>query len=281
MVFPLYANRSIFVPDRALDGDEYYLIWTNRANIRSGNLPEDCFASEKQKSISLPVYEPKIHEETLKCGKRFVMVTLKIPMIYYRLYPGVEMGRSPTGSRRAQSRSGNSEFRNMPTQGTLVVQLARETDVRDKSLNEYVQAMHRDQIALKAESEQVRNDTLNRLILICLATISLCALAITWVTRDSLAPLVNVADAVTDLTPKDLRLKLHGEELDPRKMPEELAPIVQRLQESLDSLDKAFAREKRATADISHELRTPLASLLTTVQVACESLELLKSTSPH
>ncbi len=269
MNFQLFANRSIYVEDLIWDGDEHYLIWTDRASTRSKNLPEDCFASEKQKSLRLSIYDHRVHEETLQCGKRFVMVTLKIPMIYYRLYSGVEMGRLPnTGPRRYQGRSGNSEFQNFLTGRTMVVQLARDTELRDKTITGYQQEMLHDLTALKAESEQVRKDTLNRLILICLATISLCALAITWMSRASLAPLVNVAEAVTDLTPKDLRLKLHGEELDPRKMPEELAPIVQRLQESLDSLDKAFAREKRATADISHELRTPLASLLTTIQVA-------------
>src|SRR5258706_6303615 len=33
-------------------------------------------------------------------------------------------------------------------------------------------------------------------------------------------------------------------------------------------LQRAFDREKQATADISHELRTPLAGLMTTVDVA-------------
>lgn len=268
MIFLLYANRTISIEDRALDGDEYYHIWTTRASVRSKNLPEDCFMGEQIPRESLPVYQPVVHEETLKCGKRFCMVTLKIPMTYVRIFPGVEMGLPPMGSRRNQPRPNTSDFRDWQTNRSIIVQIARETDARDKILGTYQVEMNRDLTALRQESEQVRKDTLNRLILICLGTISLCALAITWVTRASLAPLVNVADAVTDLTPKDLRLKLHGQELDPRKMPEELSPIVQRLQESLESLDMAFAREKRATADISHELRTPLASLMTTVQVA-------------
>src|SRR5260221_4972376 len=37
MMFPLYATRSVFVEESALDGDEYYLIWTNRASLRSKN----------------------------------------------------------------------------------------------------------------------------------------------------------------------------------------------------------------------------------------------------
>jgi signal transduction histidine kinase len=269
MVFELYAKRTIFVEDRALDGDEYFHIWSKRASVRSKNLPEDCFLVQHVDTTRLPPYEPRVQEETLKCGKRFCMITLTMPMTYRKIYPGVEMGFPPMsgGPRRNPQRSPSSEFKSLTTEA-IVVQIARETDSRDQLLNALQTEMNRDLAALHQESEQVRKDTLNRLILICLATISLCALAITWVSRASLAPLVNVADAVTDLTPKDLRLKLHGQELDPRKMPEELAPIVQRLQESLESLDSAFAREKRATADISHELRTPLASLMTTVQVA-------------
>ncbi len=265
----LYANRTIEIEERALDGDEYYYISTKFANRGSKNLPKDCFLGGQVAIPSLLPYEHKLQEETLQCGKRFSMVTLKIPMIYYKVYPGVEWGRPPMpmGPNRNPPRPAPNDFQ-IGTSRSIVVQLARETDLRDKVISTYHDEMNRELTSLRQESDHVGKDTFNRLILICLATISLCALAITWVTRASLAPLVNVADAVTDLTPKDLRLKLHGEELDPRKMPEELAPIVQRLQESLDSLDKAFAREKRATADISHELRTPLASLLTTIQVA-------------
>lgn len=268
LAFLQYAQRTIFVENRVLDGDEYYYIWTGRANARSENLPKDCFLADHAITASLPPYEPKVEEETLKCGKRFCMVTLKMPMTYTRLYSGMELGQTPERSRRNQIRSNPAGYQNSPTNRSMVVQIARETEPRDKILGSYQVEMNRDLESLRQESEQVRKDTLNRLILICLATISLCALAITWVSRASLAPLVSVAEAVTDLTPKDLRLKLHGQELDPGKMPEELVPIVQRLQESLESLDNAFAREKRATADISHELRTPLASLMTTVQVA-------------
>ena len=42
---------------------------------------------------------------------------------------------------------------------------------------------------------------------------------------------------------------------------EELDPVVDRLNELLERLDTAFAREKAFTADVAHELRTPLAGL--------------------
>lgn len=268
----LYVKRNITVEDRALDGDEYFHIWTPRASTRSQNLPDDCFTIDQAQTATLQLYTPYIQEEVLKCGKRFCMVTMKMPIAYFTYMSGtMEMGRTQPSPR---GRGGvrpvppvEARIAPRPT-SSMVIQIARETEARDKVLNIFREETNRDLAALRQESEQIRKDTLNRLILICVGTICLCAIAITWVSRASLAPLVNVAEAVTDLKPKDLRLKLHGKELDHRKMPEELAPIVQRLQESLESLEAAFAREKRATADISHELRTPLASLLTTAQVA-------------
>ncbi len=47
----------------------------------------------------------------------------------------------------------------------------------------------------------------------------------------------------------------------------ELDPVVARLNELLDRLDKAFAREKAFTADVAHELRTPLAGLSIAMEV--------------
>lgn len=264
VLFHFFAKRTIVLQERVLDGDEYYYISTPRASVRSENLPEDCFVPDLSRVYQLQHYEPTVHEETLSCGKRFCMVTMRMPMAYETIVTGgLQMGRPPI------RRSGMNSFRVTPrSAASLVVQIARVTDARDSMIASFREETGKELAALRQESEKVRKDTLNRLILICLATISLSALAITWLSRASLAPLVNVADAVTDLTPRDLRLKLHGKEIDPEKLPEELSPIVLRLQESLDSLEHAFAREKRATADISHELRTPLAALMTTAQVS-------------
>lgn len=267
--FQLYTKRTIIVEDRALDGDEYFHIWTPLASTRSPNLPDDCFVKHPIRTSALQLYKPEVQEEVLKCGKQFCMVTMRMPIAYVPMLSGtMELGRpQPNRGRFTTLRSSGPGMQPIPS-NSIIIQIARETDVRDKMLSTFRDEANREILALRKESEQIRKDTLNRLILICMGTICLCALAITWVSRVSLAPLVNVADAVTDLQPKDLKLKLKGTELDPKKLPEELSPIVQRLQESLESLDAAFLREKRATADISHELRTPLASLMTTAQVA-------------
>jgi heavy metal sensor kinase len=97
--------------------------------------------------------------------------------------------------------------------------------------------------------------------------ISLVALAALWlggylVIRLGLAPLSKMSEAVSQVSSKNFHLPL-----DAQKLPPELQPIAARLVEVLEHLQKAFAREKQAAADISHELRTPLAALMTTLEV--------------
>ncbi len=268
VMLALSAKRTIELTDRAADDGDVFQLWTPRAAVHSSNMPKDCFRAETDVIRDMPLYEPSIQEEVLKCGNRYTMVTIKLPVVYESIRSGNFFDSTMVG--RTELRSPPRKDRNSKPRPmySMVVQLARLTDHRDKVINSIHEDVGRELVALQRESELLRGDMLNRLILICLATISLSALAITWVSRSSLAPLVDVADAVSDLTPKDLRLKFQGAQLDPKSMPEELAPIVQRLQESLESLDQAFSREKRATADISHELRTPIASLLTTMQVS-------------
>jgi heavy metal sensor kinase len=98
--------------------------------------------------------------------------------------------------------------------------------------------------------------------------IGLGALAALWlggylVIRVGLAPLSKMSEAVRQVSVKDFHLPLDAD-----KLPNELQPIAGRLVELLGHLQKAFAREKQAAADISHELRTPLAALMTTLEVA-------------
>src|SRR5262245_36735998 len=81
--------------------------------------------------------------------------------------------------------------------------------------------------------------------------------------RLGLAPLSRLTDAVSKVSEKNFQLQVN-----PDRLPSELRPIAERLSQSLEQLQKAFAHEKQAAADISHELRTPLAALLTTLDVA-------------
>ncbi|MFM7539737.1 MAG: sensor histidine kinase [Planctomycetota bacterium] len=79
----------------------------------------------------------------------------------------------------------------------------------------------------------------------------------------SLRPLQRLSEAVSRISERDFTLRV-----DPADFPSEVYPVCIRLRETLVQLERAFLREKHATADISHELRTPLASMLTTLDLA-------------
>ncbi|MFA6162724.1 MAG: ATP-binding protein [Methylobacter sp.] len=53
-----------------------------------------------------------------------------------------------------------------------------------------------------------------------------------------------------------------------KKLPNEIVPVVNEINNLFAQLEEAFEHERRFTADASHELRTPLAGLLTQAQVA-------------
>ncbi|MGZ5007990.1 MAG: ATP-binding protein, partial [Methylobacter sp.] len=56
--------------------------------------------------------------------------------------------------------------------------------------------------------------------------------------------------------------------LSSKKLPKEIIPVVNEINNLFAQLEQAFEHERRFTADASHELRTPLAGLLTQAQVA-------------
>lgn len=88
-------------------------------------------------------------------------------------------------------------------------------------------------------------------------------LVVSWVTRRGLSPLTQLADHTATITARTL-----GSRYDERNLPDELKPIVGRLNALLDRLQVAFERERRLTADMAHELKTPLSELKSLAEVA-------------
>jgi signal transduction histidine kinase len=146
---------------------------------------------------------------------------------------------------------------------TIYVQCARpKADLTDR-LGEHA-AMRDEQLGRVATETA---DSLSRLRLqmgtIAAATFLALAIGGWLLVGIGLSPLRKLSDAVSRVNEKDFRLPVEKSDLT-----RELVPIHDRLTLSLESLKRAFEREKEAIADISHELRTPVAGLLATLDVS-------------
>lgn len=90
--------------------------------------------------------------------------------------------------------------------------------------------------------------------------------AVLWrVVGQGLFPVKRLAGEIDLLNETDLAHRFPAE-----GVPNELAPVVEKLNGLLSRLDGAFMREKSFTADVAHELRTPLTGLRMTLEV-CRS----------
>ncbi len=185
--------------------------------------------------------------------------------------PGGGRGSSPSNGDRPPSGGGDrppfpAGDRNPPAGNAswIVVHCASETTLRDKEIDRYRSDLNAALDRAESDGQQALTDLRNRLIGIVSVSFLLTTIGAYILVGLGLVPLRRVTDAVSRVSPRDFRLPLPADE----PLPRELAPIRDRLQETLDELRKAFEREKQAAADISHELRTPVASILTAVEVA-------------
>jgi signal transduction histidine kinase len=115
-------------------------------------------------------------------------------------------------------------------------------------------------------TEEVRETlaTMSRwLRALALAAFAAAAAATFLIVARGLGPARAVAAQIERLDAEEL-----GRPLPTAGLPDEIEPVVRKLNELLARVAASFARERRFTADVSHELRTPLAALRTTLEVA-------------
>lgn len=116
---------------------------------------------------------------------------------------------------------------------------------------------------LQEESKRFKGALAGKLLVVGGATFGLALGGTIALVGWSLRPLKRLSEAVGKVSERDFSLRV-----EPGEFPSEIYPVCVRLRETLGQLERAFNREKQATADISHELRTPLASILTTLELA-------------
>jgi two-component system, OmpR family, heavy metal sensor histidine kinase CusS len=163
--------------------------------------------------------------------------------------------RPPAGGRPpGQSSAGNY-------QPTLYIQVA--WTVNDPLLHDFETLRDQRLSDLDAENQKALANLKQRLTWIGAATLGIVVVGGWLLVGAGLAPLKRLSLAVSQVSTKDFKLPI-----EPSQLPREVSPVAERLQQTLQQLLEAFAREKRSSADISHELRTPLAALATTLDVS-------------
>lgn len=120
-----------------------------------------------------------------------------------------------------------------------------------------------------ARTTEDNDSTITRIALVLLfaglAGTLACLLVSRWLVGYSLAPLRTLATRIAEIRETDLAVRLAD-----ARTPLEVQPLVARLDELLERLERAFSRERELTAEVAHELRTPIGGLRSTIELALD-----------
>lgn len=244
---------------------DYYQIGTSwGARYRSENPRRITFPPLRDFSPD-HVLDWQFFETPLRSGEKLRWVALKVPAT--RLFPllAAPKGRMPPPGPEEPEEPGfplPATDSSVPLP-SLFIQCATYTSRLDQELRNLAQERDRNFASFEAATAASLAQLRHRLLLVGSLTFACTVLGSFWLVGLGLSPLRRLSEAVRRISPRDIRLPWAQTWL-----PLELRPIVQRLTETFELLQRAFAREKQATADISHELRTPLAALLATTELA-------------
>jgi len=203
----------------------------------------------------------KFDELDLKPGVHVRRVTLRAPVSRYSGKVFWTWPAPPVKGKGGKQPAPSPRLVDLPTP-TIVIQYASDLEPTLKLIRELEQKRDKQLAELEGSIQEHLRELRSELAWINAGMLAALWLGGILLIRFGLSPLIQMSDAVSQVSVKDFHLPLDIESL-----PHELQPIALRLSELLEHLQKAFAREKQAAADISHELRTPLAALMTTLEV--------------
>ncbi len=236
---------------------------------RSKSLGDTRLPYDRNQFGSLPLFHSTHDEFALTTGLHVRRVQLKVSATRFRFPPprGPQPGAGRPGGRRPPPTDQppppppRERMENIPW---IVIHCASTTNRRDTAIANLRSDLVKDLADLDEQAREELTSLRQRLVWIGVLTFIATTFGCSLLVGLGLSPLRRLTEAVSRVSPKDFRLPLPAD----ARLPMELAPIRQRLQQTLDELRHAFEREKQATADISHELRTPVASILTAAEVA-------------
>lgn len=270
--FHIESAEDLVPEASATQPQEYFQVYRYRGHsaLRSESLDDHDLPLTEQVRKQAGLYTGYWDNVELSAGKNVRRVTLKAHVPRFRASSLSFSWRLVTPEtkkgffNRSRASFPMQRFSGYETIVPLIfVQYASDTNVLENRLAEFQAERDQRLVELRQSTQTALREMHIRLWLLSLATFAGILVGGFVLVRFGLSPLARLSEAVSKVSARDFKLKVHAQEL-----PKELKPIAARLSETLEELGKAFAREKQAAADISHELRTPLAALLTTIDVA-------------